>query len=84
MSGRLMGEGFRAMGCDCFAGVTAGAGDGRRAARALVAGRAEVTACEETLSRFLPGSDLSRVNDGSGTWVEVDPRMAAATRAAET
>lgn len=77
-----MGEGFRAMGCDCFAGVTAGAGDARRAARALAAARAEVAACEQTLSRFLPGSDLSRVNRDAGAWVEVDPRMVSATRAA--
>ena len=77
-----MGDGFRAMGCDCFAGVTAGAGDTRRAARALAAARAEVTACEQTLSRFLPDSDLSRVNHGAGAWVQVDPRMVSATRAA--
>ena len=77
-----MGEGFRAMGCDCFAGVTAGAGDARRAERALAAARAEVAACERTLSRFLPGSDLSRVNRDAGAWVEVDARMVSATRAA--
>ncbi len=82
MSGRLVGEGFRAMGCDCFAGITAGTGDGRRAARALAAARAEVAACERALSRFLADSDLSRVNRDAGAWVEVDARMAGATRAA--
>ena len=60
------GRGLPRMGCDCFAGVTAGAGDARRAARALAAARAEVAACERTLSRFLPDSDLSRVNRGAG------------------
>ncbi|HTI33225.1 MAG TPA: FAD:protein FMN transferase [Miltoncostaea sp.] len=82
MSGRLVGAGFRAMGCDCFAGATAGAGDGRRAARALAAARAEVAACERALSRFLTDSDLSRANRGAGGWVAVGDRMAGATRAA--
>jgi thiamine biosynthesis lipoprotein len=82
MSGRLVTEGFRAMGCDCAVAVTAGPGEARRAARALAAGRREVAACERTLSRFLPDSDLARVNRGAGSWVEVDARMARATRAA--
>ena len=32
------------------------------AARALIAGRREVAACERALSRFDPQSDLSRLN----------------------
>ena len=82
MSGRLVTERFRAMGCDCAAAVTSGPGDSRRVRRALEAAREEVGACERALSRFIPDSDLARVNRGAGSWVEVGPRMAGATRAA--
>jgi thiamine biosynthesis lipoprotein len=80
--GRLIIERFRAMGCDCAVAATAAPADTRRARRALAAARDEVTACERALSRFLPGSDLARVNRAAGSWVEVGPRMAGATRAA--
>ena len=82
MTGRLQGRSFRAMGCDCAIRVTAAAGDSRRVRRALAAAGDEIAACERALSRFLPDSDLSRVNRGAGDWVAVGPRMAGATRAA--
>ena len=70
------------MGCDCAIRVTAAAGDARRVRRVLAAAGDEIAACERALSRFLPDSDLSRVNRGAGDWVAVGPRMAGATRAA--
>ena len=82
MTGRLHGRSFRAMGCDCAIHVTAAAGDARRVRRALAAAGDEVAACERALSRFLPDSDLARVNRGAGDWVAVGPRMVGATRAA--
>lgn len=45
------------------------------ARRALAAGRAELDRCENVLSRFRPGSDLSRLNDHAGSWVSVDERL---------
>ncbi len=77
-----MGDAFRAMGCHCFAGVTAAPGDRRPAGRRVAAARAEVAACERSLSRFRADSDLARVNRGAGTWIRVGARMAGATRAA--
>lgn len=79
---RLEQLSFRAMGTTCSATVTMAARDAWSAERALAAARAEVAACERALSRFLPGSDLSRLNAGDGRWVIVDPRLIAALAAA--
>jgi len=79
---RLIEEPFRAMGTDCVVAVTARRSDATRARRALTAAAREVAACERALSRFLPDSDLSRLNRASGTWVAIDPRLVAALRVA--
>ena len=87
MIGRLIERPFRAMGTSCALAVTVRTLDGRDAERALAAGRDEVEACEQALSRFRPSSDLTRLNDAAGRWVEVDARLvdalAAALRARE-
>ena len=51
--------------------------DGRAASTAWQAIVAEVAATEAVLSRFLPGSDLSRLNRSAGTdeWVAVPRRL---------
>ena len=68
------------MGTTCTVATTTDPADARRARRALAAGRAEVEACERALSRFDPDSDLSRLNDAAGEWVEVDERLVEALR----
>ena len=70
------------MGTACTVSVTAREADRLRARQALVAASAEVEACEHALSRFDPGSDLSRLNAASGEWVEIDRRLERALRAA--
>ena len=62
---------FKAVGTTCSAAATIGRG----AARALAAAEAEVAACERALSRFLPDSDLSRLNAADGEWLVVDVRL---------
>jgi thiamine biosynthesis lipoprotein len=87
MIGRLIERPFRAMGTSCALAVTVRSLDDRGAEQALAAGRAEIEACEQALSRFRPSSDLSRLNAAAGDWVEVDSRLvdalAAALRARE-
>jgi FAD:protein FMN transferase len=73
---------FTAMGTSCQLAVAALPEDEPDALRALAAGLAEVEACERALTRFSPASDLSRLNGALGEWVEVDPRLVAALRAA--
>ena len=82
MNRRLEQLSFRAMGTACSATVTMAARDIWSAERAIMAARAEVAACERALSRFLPASDLSRLNAASGDWVAVDARLIAALAAA--
>jgi FAD:protein FMN transferase len=82
MIGRLIERPFRAMGTSCALAVTVRSLDGREAERALAAGRDEVEACEQALSRFRPTSDLSRLNAAAGRWVEVDARLVEAIAAA--
>lgn len=82
MIGLLHRTTFRAMGTSCTIWATASEADRRHARRVLAAGRAEVEACERTLSRFDPSSDLSRLNDAAGKWVDVDSRLADALRLA--
>ncbi len=79
---RLDRIGFRALGTSCSVAATAAPVDTASARAALVAARVEVHACERVLSRFDPGSDLSRLNLGHGEWVEVDRRLVAALEAA--
>ena len=79
---RLQRLSFRAMGTLCDIAATAGLLDGSKAHRALAAGRAEIEACEQALSRFDPASDLSRLNAASGEWVEVGTRLGSALRLA--
>ncbi len=72
---RLARESFSAMGTECLVAATASRADARRVRRALVAGRREIEACEDVLSRFRPASDLSRLNDARGEWLRVDQRL---------
>lgn len=82
MIARFQRRAFRAMGTSCMVGVTVRSGQALAGRKALSAAEAEVAACEGTLSRFDPRSDLSRVNAASGRWVEVDERLVSAVRAA--
>ena len=75
MRARLERSGFHAVGTTCSAAATARPDDERRARRALDAARTEVAACEAALSRFLPNSDLSRLNAAAGSWTTVDRRL---------
>jgi FAD:protein FMN transferase len=66
--------GFRSMGC---AVLVAGASAGELAQiEALFAGR------DATFSRFLPASELNRVNAAAGRFVSISPTFAAALEAA--
>jgi FAD:protein FMN transferase len=76
----LFRRAFRAMGTACELAVVGE--DEPDASRALAAGLAEVETCERVLTRFDPHSDLSRLNATSGMWVDVDPRLVSALRAA--
>jgi thiamine biosynthesis lipoprotein len=82
MIGRLHSTSFRAMGTGCTISVTARDADRLLARRALLAGTAEVEACERALSRFDPTSDLSRLNRAAGEWVAIDARLERALEAA--
>ena len=73
---------FRAMGTTCELAVTSSSDDEPHALRALAVGLAEIKKCERVLTRFDSRSDLSRLNAAAGTWVNVDPRLLAALRAA--
>ena len=78
----LVRRSFSAMGTTCELAVAASPEDEPEAQRALAAGLVEVETCERVLTRFKPTSDLSRLNGALGEWVEVDPRLVAALRAA--
>jgi thiamine biosynthesis lipoprotein len=78
----LVRRAFTAMGTSCELAVAARPEDEPEAQRALAAGLVEVETCERVLTRFKPTSDLSRLNGALGEWVEVDPRLVAALRAA--
>jgi thiamine biosynthesis lipoprotein len=78
----LVRRAFDAMGTSCELVVSASPEHEPQAQRALAAGLAEVEACERALTRFRPSSDLSRLNGAVGEWVEVDPRLVGALRAA--
>jgi thiamine biosynthesis lipoprotein len=82
MRRRLEQLSFKAMGTACSITVTVVGDDLWSAERALAAARAEVGACERVLSRFLPGSDLSRLNAAAGEWADADPRLLDALDAA--
>lgn len=82
MIGRLHSTAFQAMGTACAVSVTARESDRLLARRALLAGTAEVEACERALSRFDPTSDLSRLNRAAGEWVAIDERLERALQAA--
>ena len=56
---------FHAMGTSCGVGVTTTLAELGAAHRAIAATTAEVAACERALSRFDPGSELSRLNPKS-------------------
>ena len=73
---------WRAVGTTCTAAATAGPADRARARAALSAARGEVAACERELSRFLPDSDLSRLNGADGDWTHVGERLLDALRVA--
>jgi thiamine biosynthesis lipoprotein len=66
---------WRALGTNCAAAVTVGSYDEREVNWALGAAQEEVAACERELSRFDPGSDLSRLNGAGGRWTAVGRRL---------
>ena len=74
----LLREPFRAMGTACVVCITARPADIGQARGVLAAAIAEIRACEGVLSRFEPGSDLSRLNSVSGDWLTVDVRLVEA------
>jgi thiamine biosynthesis lipoprotein len=78
----LFRHAFTAMGTSCELAVAASSEQEPQAQRALAAGLVEVETCERVLTRFNPTSDLSRLNGALGEWVDVDPRLLAALRAA--
>jgi thiamine biosynthesis lipoprotein len=78
----LVRRAFTAMGTSCELAIAASPEDESRAQRALAAGLVEVETCERVLTRFQPTSDLSRLNGAHGDWLDVDPRLVAALRAA--
>ena len=82
MTARLEQLRFGAMGTACSVTVTMDARTAWPAERALAAARGEVSACERSLSRFLPHSDLTRLNAAAGEWVRLDARLLAALGAA--
>jgi FAD:protein FMN transferase len=67
---------FEALGTTCHL-----LGVGMAASR-LRRGRAWVEAMHGRLSRFLPGSELSRLNASAGGWARVSPELEALLRAA--
>ena len=77
---RLQSESFRAMGTLCV--ISVATRQDCEAKRALAAGRSEVIACEQALSRFDPTSDLSRLNASAGDWTPVSVRLLEALQTA--
>jgi thiamine biosynthesis lipoprotein len=73
---------FNAMGTSCGVGVTTALSDLGFAHRAIAAAAMEVTACERALTRFDPGSELSRLNAAGGSWTDCGPRLLGALSAA--
>jgi len=73
---------FAAMGTSCVVAVSAGPREQLRVQCAFEAARAEVDACERVLSRFIPESDLSRLNAAAGEWTQVDVRLVETLRLA--
>jgi len=73
---------WRAVGTTCAAAVTGDSPDDARVRAALAAAQHEVAACERELSRFLPASDLSRLNAAGGRWTPVGRRLLEALRLA--
>ncbi len=69
---------FRALGTSATVVVT----DPPALPDAVVAVRAEVDAIDRTCSRFRPDSELSRLHDGAGGWVEVHPVLIEAIEVA--
>jgi FAD:protein FMN transferase len=67
---------FAALGTTCH--LLAVGVDARRLRR----GRAWVEAMHRRLSRFLPGSELSRLNASAGGWARASPELEALLRAA--
>ena len=78
MTAFLQRDVFRAMGTTCSIAVAIEHETAALASVASLAARREVAACERALSRFDTGSDLSRVNRESGSWVSVDERLVEA------
>lgn len=79
---RLERQEFRAMGTACAVAVYATHAERSHALRALAAARAETEECERVLTRFNARSDLSRLNNADGGWLDVDSRLLAVLEAA--
>ena len=69
---RIVEQPFRALNTDCSITVI---DENETNARTIAfAGVAFVHALEQLWSRFLPESDISKINNAEGNWVAVDPR----------
>jgi thiamine biosynthesis lipoprotein len=75
MTRRLYRSTFRAMGTDCGLTVVGGEYQLLLARRAIVAAVDEIEACERSLSRFDPASELTRLNAAGGVWFDASPRL---------
>lgn len=73
----LASRSFRAMGTEVRLFL-----DAPDAMEALVTAERDVAALERRFSRFIAGSELSRVNAADGSWVRISPDMAEVLDAA--
>jgi len=79
---RLARMRFRALGCDCEVAVVEGPRQLGRSLQTLAAARAEIAAAQAELSRFEPGSELTRLNAAGGRWSPAGRRLRIALAAA--
>lgn len=75
MTLRLYRSRFRAMGTDCTVTAVGGEYQLLLARRAIVAAVDEIEACERSLSRFDPESELTLLNSAGGGWFHASPRL---------
>lgn len=75
MTLRLYSSRFRAMGTDCSIAAVGGEYQLLLARRAIVAAVDEIEACERSLSRFDPASELTRLNTAGGEWFDASARL---------
>lgn len=74
---------FPAMGTEVEIGIVADEVSNDTAAADLLQARTEIERLERLLSRFLPTSDISRLNEQPGAWIQVQAETARVLRLAE-